>query len=136
VGIEGGAEADGLKFRRQPPIGDLEATILKIDNFSPSADLQSTHIDKTQQTENTRSQPSGKKPVARDFASISSLAQQIAQGLQADSSERIARVEQAQKLYLAGGINVPPGQVADSLILSAVEDTAFLSQVTGPSAEA
>lgn len=109
---------------------------MKIDNFTPSADLQSTHVDKTQQTESARSLQGGKKPVARDFASISSLAQQIAQGLQADSPERVARVEQAQKLYLAGGIDVPPGQVADSLIQSAVADTAFLSQVTGPSAEA
>ena len=107
---------------------------MKIDNFTPSADLQSTHIDKTQQAENIRSQ--GKTRAAQDSASISSLAQQISQGLETESPERVARVEEAQKLYQSGGLNISSAEVADSLIQSAVADTALLSQVSGPSAEA
>jgi anti-sigma28 factor (negative regulator of flagellin synthesis) len=109
---------------------------LKIDNFTPSTDLQSTHVDKTQPTENSRSQRSGKARVAEDSASISSLTQQIFQGLQQDSPERLARVEEAQTIYQSGGFNVPAAEVADSLIQSAVADTALLSQVSGPSREA
>jgi anti-sigma28 factor (negative regulator of flagellin synthesis) len=109
---------------------------LKIDNFTPSTDLQSTHIDKTQQTENVRSQRSGKTPAGQDSASISSLTQQIAQGLESESPERVAQVAEAQQLYQSGGLNVPSAEVADSLIQSAVDDTALLSQVSGPSAEA
>ena len=109
---------------------------MKIDNFTPSTDLQSTHVDKTQQTESTRSQRSGKTNAVQDSASISSLTQQIAQGLQTEAPERVARVEEAQKLFQSGGFNVPAAEVADSLIRSAVEDTALLSQVSGPSREA
>ncbi|MDA0205066.1 MAG: flagellar biosynthesis anti-sigma factor FlgM [Acidobacteria bacterium] len=109
---------------------------MKIDNFTPSTDLQSTHVDKAQQTENTRSQRSGKTNAAQDSASISSLTQQISQGLQTESPERVARVEEAQKLFQSGGFNVPAAEVADSLIQSAIEDTALFSQVSGPSREA
>ena len=109
---------------------------MKIDNFTPSADLQSTHIDKTQQAENIRSQGNGKTRAAQDSASISSLAQQISQGLETESPERVARVEEAQKLYQSGGLNISSAEVAASLIQSAVADTALLSQVSGPSAEA
>ena len=109
---------------------------MKIDNFTPSPDLRSTHIDKTQQTENALSQRSGKPPAAQDSASISSLTQQIAQGLQTESPERVAAVTEAQKLYQSGGFNVPSAEVADSLIQSAVADTALFAQVAGPSAEA
>ena len=48
----------------------------------------------------------------------------------------MARVEEAQKLYQSGGLNISSAEVADSLIQSAVADTALLSQVSGPSAEA
>jgi anti-sigma28 factor (negative regulator of flagellin synthesis) len=109
---------------------------LKIDNFTPSTDLQSTHIDKTQQTENARSQRSGKTPAVQDSASISSLAQQISQALETESPERVAQVAEAQKLYQSGGLDVPSAEVADSLIQSAVADTALFAQVSGPSAEA
>jgi anti-sigma28 factor (negative regulator of flagellin synthesis) len=113
----------------------VEATSLKIDNFTPSTDLQSTHIDKAQQAEQSRSQRSGKTPDATDSASISPLTQQIAQGLEQDSPERVARVDEAQKLYQAGGFHEPAAAVADSLIQSAIDDTALLSQVSGPSRE-
>ena len=109
---------------------------MKIDNFTPSTDLQSTHIDRTQQAENTRSQGNGKARAAQDSAAISSLAQQISQGLETESPERVARVEEAQKLYQSGGLNISSAEVADSLIQSAVADTALLAQVSGPSAEA
>lgn len=109
---------------------------MKIDNFTPSTDLQSTHIDKTQQTENTRSQRSGKTSAAQDSASISSLAQQISQALETESPERVARVSEAQQLYQSGGFNVPAAEVADSLIQSAVADSVLLSHVSGPSGDA
>jgi len=109
---------------------------LKIDNFTPSTDLQSTHIDKAQQTENTRSLRNGKASAAQDSASISSLAQQISQALETESPERVAAVAEAQQLYQSDGFNVPAAEVADSLIQSAVADSALLSKVSGPSAEA
>ena len=109
---------------------------MKIDNFTPSTDLQSTHIDKTQQTENARSQRSGKTPAAQDSASISSLAQQISQALETESPERVARVAEAQQLYQSGGFDVAAAEVADSLIQTAVADTALFAQISGPSAEA
>lgn len=109
---------------------------MKIDNFTPSTDLQSTHIDKAQQTENTRSQRSGRTSSAQDSASISSLTQQISQALQTESPERVAAVAEAQKLYQSGGFNVPAAEVADSLIQSAVADSTLLSRVSGPSGEA
>ena len=109
---------------------------MKIDNFTPSTDLQSTHIDKTQQTENARFERIGKTSAAQDSASISSLAQQISQVLETESPERVARVAEAQQLYQSGGFNVPAADVADSLIQSAVTDTALFAQVSGPSAEA
>lgn len=109
---------------------------MKIDNFTPSTDLQSTHIDKTQQTENARSERSGKASATQDSASISSLAQQISHALETESPERVARVAEAQQLYQSGGFNVPAAAVADSLIESAVADTALFAQVAGPSAEA
>jgi anti-sigma28 factor (negative regulator of flagellin synthesis) len=108
---------------------------LKIDNFTPSTDLQSTQIDKTQQTENARSQRGGKTPAAQDSASISSLAQQISQALETESPERVASVAEAQKLYQSGDFHVPTGDVADSLIQSAVADTALSTRVSAPSAE-
>lgn len=108
---------------------------MKIDNFTPSTDLHSTQIDKTQQTENVRSQRSGKASAGEDSASISSLTQQIAQGLASESPERVAQVTEAQQLYQSGGLNVPSAEVADSLIQSAVDDTALFAQVSGPSGE-
>lgn len=109
---------------------------MKIDNFTPSTDLQSTHIDKTQQTESARSQRSSRTPAAQDSASISSLAQQISQALETESPDRVASVAEAQKLYQSGGLNVAAAEVADSLIQSAVADTALFAKVSGPSAEA
>jgi anti-sigma28 factor (negative regulator of flagellin synthesis) len=109
---------------------------LKIDNFTPSTDLQSAHIDKAQQTENVRSQRSGRTSAGQDTASISSLTQQIAHGLQIDSAERVAQVAEAQRLYQSGGFDVPAADVADSLIQSAIADTALLAQIPGPYAQA
>lgn len=109
---------------------------MKIDNFTPSTDLQSTHIDETQQAQSIRPQRASRASASQDSASISSLAQQIAQGLQSESPERVAQVAQAQKLYQSAGLNVPAADVADSLIQSAIGDTALLARFSGPSAEA
>jgi flagellar biosynthesis anti-sigma factor FlgM len=109
---------------------------LKIDNFTPSTDLQSTHIEKTQQTESIRPQRANRSSAAQDSASISSLAQQIAQRLETESPERTARVAEAQQLYQSGSLNVPASELADSLIRSAVADTALFIKISGPSAGA
>lgn len=108
---------------------------MKIDNFTPSTDLQ-THIDNTQQTESARSLPRGKTPSAQNSAFISSLVQQVSQALETECPEGVNAVAEAQKLYLSGGFNIPVAEVADSLIQSAVADTALLSRVPGLSAKA
>lgn len=109
---------------------------MKIDNFTPSTDLQSTHIGNTQQTESARSPPNGKAPAAQDSTFISSLVQQISQALETECPEGVTAVAEAQKLYLSGGFNVPVAEVADSLIQRAVADTALLSRVPELSAKA
>ena len=44
------------------------------------------------------------------------MTQQIAQGLQTESPERVAAVTETQKLYQSGSFTVSPAEVADSLI--------------------
>lgn len=106
---------------------------MKIDNFTPSTDLHSGQVDKAQQVENTRSQRTQRGPNTQDTASISSLTQQIALGLE-DTPAQIARVAEAQEIYQSGGFNqVPTEEVADALIQSAIADTALFAQVSGPS---
>lgn len=109
---------------------------MKLDTFTPSTDLQSTHIDNTQQAESARSLPNGNAPAAQDSAAMPSLAQLISQALETESPERVTAVAEAQKLYLSGDFNVPVAEVADSLIQGAVADTALLSRVPGLSSKA
>jgi len=108
---------------------------VKIDNFTPSTDLQSTHVDKAQQAENGRSQRTSRSTNGKDTVSISPLTQQIAQVLQQDSPEEIERVAEAQKIYQSGGFSAPTAEVADALIQSALDETTLLSQIPSPSRE-
>ncbi len=108
---------------------------MKIDSFTPSTDLHSTQVDKAQQTESVRSQRTDRAALGKDSAAISGLAQQIAQSLEQPSPEEVARVSEAQKLYQSGGFNLPAGEVADSLIRSAVDDTSLFSELEVPSSE-
>ncbi len=108
---------------------------MKIDNFTPSTDLQSAHVDRTQQTELDKSQRASRSTSGKDTASISPLTQQIAQVLQQDSPEEIERVAEAQKIYRSGGFSAPTAEVADALIQSALDETTLLSQIPSPSRE-
>jgi anti-sigma28 factor (negative regulator of flagellin synthesis) len=108
---------------------------VKIDNFTPSTDLQSTHVDKAQQAEHGKTQRANRPTGGKDSAAISPLTQQISQVLQQDSPDRVEAVAQAQKIYQSGNFSAPTAEVADALIQSAVDETILLSQVPSPSRE-
>lgn len=108
---------------------------MKIDNFTPSTDLQSTHVDKAQEAEQSKPHRANRSAGGKDSESIAPLTQQIASVLQQDSPEQIERVTEAQKIYESGGFSAPTAEVADALIQSAVDEASLLSQIPSPSRE-
>ncbi len=98
---------------------------MRIDSFTPSTDVQTREVGRTPQTELEQSnRKRSTESAGEDSASISPLAQQLAQALSDDSPEEIARVEQTQQAVEAGNFNVPASEVADSLIGDALAGTA------------
>lgn len=104
---------------------------MKIDNYTSSTELHSGQVEKAQQIENQRPGRAGRSGAAVDSAAISPLAQQIAERLQVDSPESVARVAEARKLYQTNGFAVPSPELADALIQGAVSDTALLAELSG-----
>ncbi len=93
---------------------------MRIDSFSTSADVHSREVDRTS---HTQSEQSGREVSGRgggDSASISPLAQQLAQALDENSPAQVRRVEQTQEALQSGHLNVTSSEIADSLISDAL----------------
>ncbi len=95
------------------------------DNFTSSTDLRSLQVERSPETQPERKNRSSGAERTGDSANLSALGVEISRALATDSPSEISRVERTQEAVAANNFSVPAGEVADSLIDSALTETLF-----------
>ncbi len=91
------------------------------DSFSPSSDLRSQLVNRTQeiQVENREAERRSETPKS-DAASLSSLSVELSRAVEQDSPEVVARIQRLQESIANGTYSVPSSAVAAQIVSSAL----------------